>query len=42
MSGEKYNKVHWRGSEELEIRAGSQTMGLLPMVTVYMSFDKFP
>jgi hypothetical protein len=42
MSGEKHNKVHWRGSEELESRFGSQTMGLLPMVAVYMSFYNYP
>jgi hypothetical protein len=34
MTGEIYMKVHWRGSEQLESRAGSQTMGLLPMVMV--------
>jgi hypothetical protein len=32
MTGEKYIKVHWRGSKQLESRAESQTMGLLPMV----------
>jgi hypothetical protein len=34
MTGEKYIKVHWRGSELLESRAEMQTMGLLPMVMV--------
>jgi hypothetical protein len=42
MTGEKYSKVHWRGSEQLENRAWSQTTGLLPMVTVYMSLEKIP
>jgi len=26
MTGEKYIKVHWRWSEQLERRAGGQTM----------------
>jgi len=32
MTGEKYMKVHWRWSEELERREGGQTMGHHPMV----------
>jgi hypothetical protein len=32
MTGEKYRKVHWRWNEQIESRAGSQTMELLPMV----------
>jgi hypothetical protein len=34
MTGEKYIKVHWRGSEQLESRAEMQTMGHHPMVVV--------
>jgi hypothetical protein len=37
MTGDKYIKVHCRGSEQLESRGlgvGSQTMGLVPMVMV--------
>jgi len=34
MTGEKYIKLHWRASEQLESRAGSQTMGHHPMVVV--------
>ena len=35
MTGVKYIKVHWRAGEQHESRAGSQTMGHLPMVVVY-------
>jgi hypothetical protein len=34
MTGEKYFKVQWRGSEQLESRAGIRNMGHLPMVMV--------
>jgi len=34
MTGEKYSKVHLIGSKQLEVRAGIQTMGFLPMVMV--------
>jgi hypothetical protein len=32
MTGEKYMKIHWRGSEKLEGRAGSHIMELLLIV----------
>jgi len=34
MTGENFSKLHLRGSEQLETRAGIQAMGLLPMVMV--------
>jgi len=34
MTGEKYMKVHWRASEQLESGAGGQTMEHHPMVVV--------
>jgi len=34
MTGENFSKVHLRGNEQLESRAGIQAVGLLPMVMV--------